>query len=162
MNLSDLDHTQELPDLFQEYKPILESFLPQSVIIEHVGGGSIPGAKTKGDLDIQFRVTPEDFETVCKALQSVARIKYPHMWTNDFALFDATVPDLKVDFVVTVIDGKYDHFSKMRDYLSTHPEAIAEYSALKERYGQISDEEYRVLKSDFFRKIIRGEFNIPS
>ena len=59
--------------------------------VEHVGATAVPGALTKGDVDIAVRVGKPQFSAAVDALSSRYAIHQPHNWTPTLASF--TEPD---------------------------------------------------------------------
>ena len=61
---------EQAHDLFLEHRKKIKQIVPQADI-QHVGSTAIPDTLTKGDLDIQVRVTQELFETTHEALSNL-------------------------------------------------------------------------------------------
>ncbi len=57
------------------------------VEIEHVGSTSIPGALTKGDLDLLVRVDAAAFDAAVVALRELYVVHQPENWTPTYASF---------------------------------------------------------------------------
>jgi GrpB-like predicted nucleotidyltransferase (UPF0157 family) len=55
--------------------------------LHHIGATAVPGALTKGDIDILLRILPSDFPAVVDALKRHFQIKQPANWTPEFASF---------------------------------------------------------------------------
>jgi GrpB-like predicted nucleotidyltransferase (UPF0157 family) len=58
---------------FLSQKKLIKEYLP-GVDVQHVGSTSIPNSLTKGDLDIQVRVTAKQFPEVVEALSKLYEI----------------------------------------------------------------------------------------
>jgi GrpB-like predicted nucleotidyltransferase (UPF0157 family) len=54
-----------------------------------------------------------------------------------------------VDFLVTVIDSKHDHFHKIRDFFINNPDILEKYNNLKRKYDGKRYDEYRQAKLAF-------------
>ncbi len=119
--------------------------------IEHIGGTSVPGSLTKGDLDINIRVRPEDFGRTTETLKKLYEINQPDNWTSGFASFKDDGRNLGVQ--LTVIGSPDDHFVPQRDYLNNHPEKVLEFNKLKEKFEGKSMEDYRKEKGEFFENL---------
>lgn len=136
-------------ELFEEQKERILSLFPYAKV-EHVGSGAVPGALTRGDLDIQVRVSQDDFKTVCKGLAGMYHENHPDLWTDEFALFHRKDhPKMPISIVVTVVDSRYDDFHTIRDLLKSSTEALKEYNNFKLRYEGKSQEEYGKAKTEF-------------
>jgi GrpB-like predicted nucleotidyltransferase (UPF0157 family) len=138
---------------FREHHARLASLLPYADI-QHVGSTAIPGARTKGDLDIQVRVPPERFaEADAQLAKHYARNEKSDR-TPEFASFqDETLP-VPLGIQLTTMGGSRDFFSRARDLLREEPARVAEYDALKARWEGRSMEDYREEKAAFFAKLL--------
>ena len=138
---------------FREHHARLASLLPYADI-QHVGSTAIPGARTKGDLDIQVRVPPERFtEAEAVLARHYARNEGSDR-TADFASFqDETLP-VPLGIQLTAMGESHDFFSKARDALLADPALVAEYDALKARWEGGAMEAYREEKAAFFEKLL--------
>jgi len=154
MSLLHFYKTEELSPivqrLFREEKEHILSLCPNT-LVEHVGATSIPGSLTLGDLDIQIRVTKQDFHSTCEKLKSLYHENHPHLWTNELALFHKKDhSEMPMSIMVTVIDTVFDEFYKTRDLLRKDKEMLAKYNDLKRRFEGKSIEEYKKAKREFF------------
>jgi GrpB-like predicted nucleotidyltransferase (UPF0157 family) len=55
--------------------------------IVHVGATAVPGALTKGDVDLMVRVSAPAFEAGQRALRSGYTVHQPENWTPTYASF---------------------------------------------------------------------------
>lgn len=147
-------HSSEIFDraakIFESERKVLEKIFPFADI-QHVGSCAIPGAMGKFDIDIQIRITRQQFESTIEEMQKYYVAKHRDwLWNNNFAIFrspDDVVED--IDYLITVIDAPEDDFYKTRDYFITHPEALEEYNNLKLQYEGRPYFEYRIAKQKF-------------
>jgi GrpB-like predicted nucleotidyltransferase (UPF0157 family) len=138
---------------FREHHARLSSLLPYADI-QHVGSTAIPGARTKGDLDIQVRVPPERFAEAEAVLAGAYARNEKSDRTGDFASFqDETLP-VPLGIQLTAMGRSRDFFSEARDRLRAAPALVAEYDALKARWEGGDMEAYREEKSAFFEKLL--------
>lgn len=139
----------------QERERIL-SVLPNAEV-HHIGSTAIPGAITKGDLDVNIRVKEGEFKGAVEQLKKLYAISQPYNWTEHFASFKSG--DLEIDFGVqlTAIDTKDDTFLLFRDTLIKNPTLVEEYNELKVRFEGGSMDEYRKEKSKFCEKVVGRE-----
>ena len=133
------DITEKVSSLFASEKQKLSALLPNSNI-EHVGGTSIPGTISKGDLDINIRVKLEDFEPTIKTLKTLYEINQAENWSTGFASFKDDSRELGVQ--VTVIGSPEDYFVIQREYLKNHPEVVFELNNLKKKFDGKDMNEY--------------------
>lgn len=139
--------------VFDEQKNKLKKLLPKADI-QHIGSTAIPGSVTKGDLDINIRVSEEDFNKAVEVLKKLYDINQPENWHDNFASFKDDT-NLGIDFgaQLVVIGSKYDDFTKLRDLLIKNPKLVEEYNQMKQKYQGKSMDEYRKEKADFFQKL---------
>lgn len=85
------EHSRPANDAFNAIASKLRNLLVQSAIVEHIGSSAIPGAISKGDLDINVRVAQVEFAQSEHTLAAnFARNKGSSL-TDDFAAFKLTI-----------------------------------------------------------------------
>ena len=141
---------------FQQHRRNLLQRLP-AVDIQHVGGTSVPGCLTKGDLDIQVRVPPSAFAEAERVLAQHYSRNEGSIRTGDFASFkdDAASPPLGIQ--LTASGGRFDMFCKLRDVLRARPNLLEQFNALKRRHEGRSMESYRAAKAAFIEAILQSD-----
>jgi len=140
--------------VFTEQKEKILELLPFAEVY-HIGGTVIPGLITKGDLDINVRITEKDFNSAVEVLKQMYEINQLHNWTNTYASFKDDT-NLEIDFgaQLTVIDSPDDYFLEQRDMLLKNPELIKKLNLLKLKYEGKPMDEYRNEKNKFFEKMM--------
>lgn len=71
---------------FQYHSREIRLLVPAATV-EHIGATSIPGALTKGDVDLLVRVPPEAFPTAADALRGRYAAAEPTAWSAALACF---------------------------------------------------------------------------
>lgn len=138
-------------EIFNKEKQFLHSLLGD-VEIQHVGSSAVPGAWGKFDIDIQIRVSQEQFSEVMRKLAAVLSPKHAEIWDEQFGLFSEPTGTLvDIDYVVTVIGDYRDDYYKTRDYFMSNPAALDEYNKLKQTFEGRPYDEYRMAKKQFMR-----------
>jgi GrpB-like predicted nucleotidyltransferase (UPF0157 family) len=133
---------------------VIRSLLPVAEI-EHVGATAIPGAITKGDLDIMVRVSAADFPHAIAQLKTAFGIKQHENWNATFASFgEDTAYALPLGVQLVVKGSESDFFIFLRDYLLQNPGALEIYNQLKQRHAPEGSEAYRQAKNRFFSEIL--------
>lgn len=148
-------------ELAPHVKPILRNLvrrirrlIPEAEV-EHVGATAVPGAVTKGDLDVLVRVRSRAFGPAVKALTSSFSIKQPENWTKTFASFgDDARYGLPVGIQLVVKNREYDFLTYIRDILISHPAMLAKYNELKMRHAGDGAPGYWKAKNRFFARIL--------
>ncbi len=132
--------------LFGEQRSFLQAQFPYADI-QHIGGTSVPGLLTKGDVDINVRVSKEQFIDVVAALKKGYEINQPENWSGSYASFKDDSKNLGVQ--VTVIGSDKDFFVSHRDALRHDPKLVVLLNELKSAFEGKSMDEYRAAKGAF-------------
>ncbi len=139
---------------FEEHRERLRS-LVASAQIEHVGSTSIPGAVTKGDLDLLVTVEPDAFNSAIAALRTSYAVHQPENWTPTYASFvdpAASMPPVGVQLVVR---GTPDEamFVGFRDALRADPALVERYNAFKVEHAGETYDVYTAAKDAFIGQL---------
>jgi GrpB-like predicted nucleotidyltransferase (UPF0157 family) len=126
-----------------------------AVKIDHIGATAIPGALTKGDVDVLVRVPREDFPPAVAACKERYAIHQLENWNNDFASFkDEITFSLPLGIQLVVQDSGADFFRYLRDRLRADPRLLTEYNQLKTRHQGGKPEAYWRAKNRFFERVL--------
>lgn len=124
--------------------------------IEHVGSTSIPGALTKGDLDLLVRVDDAEFAAAVVELRELYAVHQPENWTPTYASFvDPTAADPPVG-VQLAVRGSADDllFAPFRQALIDDPALLRAYNELKRAYDGADYERYTDVKGAFVGAVL--------
>lgn len=135
-------------ELFDRIKNELQRLLP-GADIQHVGSTAIPGSLTKGDLDIQIRVAPDDFARAAEVLSRLYETNKGSIRTETFHAFQDERSDPPLGIQLTAIGSEYDFFWKVRDVLLMNEEYRSQYDDLKKAYAGKNMDDYREAKNRF-------------
>jgi GrpB-like predicted nucleotidyltransferase (UPF0157 family) len=125
--------------------------------VEHVGATAVPGALTKGDVDLLVRVGEPEFPAAVEALSGRYAIHQPHNWTPTLASFidpDAGEPPVGIQLVVRGSEADR-FFGPFRDALINSDALLAEYNELKLRLDGLEYEQYTEQKGQFIERVLR-------
>lgn len=127
---------------FEKIKNELENAIGDMVIaIEHVGSTSVQGMSAKPCIDID--VVIKDYSVFDIIVGKLADIGYIHegdLGIKDREAFKYTnKPHLQTHhlYVCPQYSSELHRHITFRDYLRTHPEAVNEYSKVKEKAAQL-------------------------
>ncbi|WP_172372321.1 GrpB family protein [Sporosarcina jiandibaonis] len=139
---------------FTSQRALIQELIPNADV-QHVGSTAIPNSLTKGDLDIQVRVSEIQFYQAVEALSAIYELNEGSIKTDEFRAFkdDTIIPPLGIQ--LTVKDTEFDFFWKFRDVLLKNDQYRIEYDELKLQFEGKDMEAYRGAKNDFFSKIIQ-------
>jgi GrpB-like predicted nucleotidyltransferase (UPF0157 family) len=155
VNFASEQHFREaVGRLFARVEAQLSALLP-GCDIQHVGSTAIPGSLTKGDLDVQVRVTSSKYDEAKEVLSRLYRVNIGGFASADATSFAdyTTQPSLGVH--LTVIDGSAD-IQWFRDLLIASPALREEYDQLKHRFNGGSMAKYRDDKATFVERVLRA------
>lgn len=138
--------------LFELYKSKINSILPNARI-EHIGSSSVPGAISKGDLDIFIGVEPKALEGAVIALGNIGFFEKENtLRTHELCMLESNEPNIALQVVAN--NSKYEFFIEFRDALINCPELLGSYNQLKKNCLNCTEAEYRNIKSNFINEVI--------
>ena len=121
--------------------------------LELTGATSVPGALTKGDVDLHLRVPPDHFEETVRRLRTAYPVGSPSAWATTLAVFDLP-GDRPTGLAVTPCGSEHDvRFVTCWAEIRRRPDLLAEYNDLKRTASDEADYEER--KSAFFTAVSR-------
>ena len=143
---------KDVENTFNIQKERIKKVIPDADI-QHVGSSAVPNSLTKGDLDIQVRVSSELFLHAVDKFSELYDINEGSIKTNEFRAFkdDTNSPPLGIQ--LTVFDSEFDFFWRFRDILLQNDKYRMEYDNLKRKFEGKEMDEYREAKNDFFNRI---------
>ena len=146
---------------FLQIKAELTNVLGQLAIeIEHVGSTSVQGLSAKPIIDID--VVIKDYSGLENAISALGKIGYQHEGNLGIAGREAFKYDGKEHlrkhhlYVCPEDSPELKRHIEFRDYLKTHPDAVREYSRIKEEGAELYPDDidrYIEHKSTFIEKI---------
>jgi len=124
--------------------------------IHHVGATAVPGALTKGDVDLAVRVEREELAPTQAELGVLYAIHQPENWTPTYASFiDPEASDPPVGVQLVVRDSPDDLlFVALRDLLRSDPDLLAAYNAFKREHEGTSYAVYTEAKERFWEPVL--------
>lgn len=145
--------------VFAEKEILLKKLLPFAEV-HHVGSTAIPGSVTKGDLDINIRVSQKDFDKSVEILKKHYAIAQPQNWKPYFASFqDNTEKRISTGIQLSVIDSDSDVFLKIKEVLLGNPKLLREYNEMKQEHEGDDQGAYWRKKDTFFKRILEDNNN---
>jgi GrpB-like predicted nucleotidyltransferase (UPF0157 family) len=121
--------------------------------VQQIGATSMPGAWSKGDVDLLVRVDPSAFAPAVDALRRLYREHQRENWNATFASFASE--DEPVGAQLVVIGSDDDRaFRGFRDALRDDPALLEEYNALKRAHDGAAEDVYRAAKAAFVRRVL--------
>ncbi|MBU2709652.1 GrpB family protein [Zooshikella harenae] len=138
---------------FLHFREKILNLLPFSSRVEHIGASSIPGAISKGDLDIFVGVEPSVIENAIIMLQSLGfEEKLDTLRTSELCMLESPFENVAIQVVAN--GSKFEFFLTFRDLLSSSPQLVEEYNNLKMSCVGLTHSEYREKKSAFVERVL--------
>jgi GrpB-like predicted nucleotidyltransferase (UPF0157 family) len=139
----------------QQHSAAIQALLPDAEI-EHIGSTAVPGALTKGDLDLLVRVPSSRFAEAIDAVRRHYEIHQPQNWTTVFASFKSEPEgEIPIGIQLVVAGGLDDRlFVGWRERLSTDRALLESYNELKLTHECSDPEAYLEAKAKFIEAIL--------
>jgi GrpB-like predicted nucleotidyltransferase (UPF0157 family) len=148
------EYLQRIAVLVEEHRKKILRLVP-TARVEHIGGTSIPGLLTKGDLDLQVSVLAPEFDRSVVLLQTQYSTHQLENWTESYASFKIEdSADIPVGVQLVIEDSESDIFVKSRDLLLAQPEKVAELNRLKQSHAGGDMDTYIKNKGEFFTALL--------
>ena len=124
--------------VFDEVRTVLRTVLP-TARIEHIGSSAVPGAISKGDLDICVSVAAINFQETLAKLQALGySVKADTLRTEQLCMLEAPRKDISLAIQLIEKDSEFEFFHKFRDALLANPQLVDRYNELKlNDWGQV-------------------------
>lgn len=134
---------------YEEHARRIRERLP-GADISHVGGTSVPGVLTSGDVDLHVRVDEADFIAARDLLSELYEPLYRDHW-QESAYFFVLDSDPRVEIALTEIGNIDDlHHGEAWRRIAQDSELIEKYNALKRDCNGRPVAEYEAAKRAFF------------
>lgn len=143
---------KDIEDTFIIQKERIIKVIPNAEI-HHVGSSAIPNSLTKGDLDIQVRVSSKSFSIAVEKLSKLYKSNEGSIKTNEFRAFEDDTISPPVGVQLTVFNSEFDFFWKFRDILLKNDTYRNDYDNLKRKFEGEKMNKYRESKNEFFNKL---------
>ena len=138
--------------LFGLYKPKINHLLP-GARVEHIGSSSVPGAISKGDLDIFVGVNPHQVEYAALALRGLGfQEKENTLRTSELCMLELNESNIALQVVAN--GSEYEFFIEFRNALLNSTELLNAYNQLKKNCACCNETEYREIKSKFILEVL--------
>jgi GrpB-like predicted nucleotidyltransferase (UPF0157 family) len=140
---------------FETHRRRIAGLLP-SAEIQHIGSTAIPGALSKGDLDIAVRVAKRSFARADMILAENYSRNRASLRDRSFSSFKDDDADPPLGIQLTVRNGPQDHFVAFRDALLADATLVSRYNQLKQRCAGLTMAAYQREKNVFIEQVLGG------
>jgi GrpB-like predicted nucleotidyltransferase (UPF0157 family) len=142
----------EAERVFERERERVLAVLPGAVV-EHVGATAIPGAWSKGDVDLLVRVPAEELGAAATAMRALYDEHQLENWSETFASFAAPGAPVGAQLVAAGSDDERA-FLRFRERLTAEPALLAAYNELKLGHEGADEDAYRAAKAAFVRRVV--------
>ncbi|PYZ97788.1 hypothetical protein CR205_04125 [Alteribacter lacisalsi] len=149
-------YREKANEIAKRHEKLIKSVLP-AALVYHIGSTAVPGSLTKGDVDLQVRVSQKDFPEAREALAKIYKVNQGSFQSSFFCAFEKEAEVLPLGVQLTVIASEVDHFWKLTAFFQTHPEFTQQYNELKQTSEGLDMDEYRDRKSLFIDEILQSD-----
>lgn len=140
--------------IFQTVRTDVLRILPHARV-EHVGSSAIPGALSKGDIDICVVVGEGLVSVAATSLMKLGYVeKLDTLRTKQLCMLVALRKDVEVALQVIEAGSQFEFFIKFRDALVAESTLVDEYNCVKKASAHLSDDAYREAKSLFIEAVL--------
>lgn len=123
--------------------------------IEHVGASAVPGAISKGDLDIFVGVSWEQFEQTVFALERLGyAVKANTLRTASLCMMETHRYASAVALQVVENGSRFEMFLTFRDALRRDTALLCKYNDMKRACEGLDEECYRDTKAAFIEGVL--------
>jgi GrpB-like predicted nucleotidyltransferase (UPF0157 family) len=146
---------EDVARLFEKVQSQVRALVP-TADVQHVGSTAIPGSLTKGDLDVQVRVSESDYSAAKERLSKMYDVNVGGFAAADAMSFEDYSSRPTLGIHLTVIGGSADIQWIFRDLLAASPVLRERYDQLKRQFEGRSMEEYRSAKAEFVSHVLHS------
>jgi GrpB-like predicted nucleotidyltransferase (UPF0157 family) len=151
------DYQPAIQSLFDRTAAALRALLPEARI-EHLGASSIPGAWSKGDLDIGvFVPPPAHAATVAFLGERGWAVKEDTLRTPALCMLLAPpgmAPGYDLALQIVATGSSFEDFLHFRDALRADASLVAAYDEVKRRHWAAGEDAYRAAKARFIESVL--------
>ena len=155
--LAAADYQPAVQALFERIEADLRSLLPRARI-EHIGASSIPGALSKGDLDICVIVPAAEHAPVVELLCGRGyHVKPDTLRTPELCMLVAArelAGDQDLALQIVAQGSEFEDFLQFREALRRDPALVAAYDAVKRQHWDQGEDAYRAAKARFIESVL--------
>ena len=148
-------HYQEVARAAYEDAELLLSAILPDARIEHVGSSAVPGAYSRGGVDICVAAPREAFDEALGVLCEAGYLqRSQHDGADRHAVFAA--PHSAVPLTLQLIESGSTHESlmRLRDALRGDPALLSRYNAIRIEAGPLGAAAYADAKAAFFADVL--------
>ena len=148
---------QYQPRLKRLFSQIAEEILQRipDARVEHIGASSIPGAISKGDLDVFVGIRRSEFRQSILLLHEIGfSEKQETLRTSSLCMLESQGYGCDVAVQLVENGSRFEMFLEFRNALLQNPMLLADYNNMKRRCESLDENQYRAIKSTFIEGVL--------
>ncbi|MFG1493056.1 GrpB family protein [Halobacteriovorax sp. GFR7] len=150
------EYQDKVNKIFKELESELSALL-EHVRIIHIGASSIPGAVSKGDLDVFVGVNKKYFEPSLVKIKKLGYVeKEGTLRTPQLCMLVTDKYNHDVAIQLVENGSEFEDFLKFKNLLSENPALIEQYNELKRTSTHLNEDEYRSRKSKWVKNLLKN------
>ncbi|MDX5935188.1 GrpB family protein [Acidithiobacillus thiooxidans] len=143
------------------YESVVDELSPllTDARFEHIGASAIPGAISKGDLDICIVVDALKHRDTVEALEALGYVvKTGTLRTPELCMLVSPRRDLDIALQIVAAGSEFEFFMHFRDALLANACLVHQYNEIKRKFASFSPDCYRNEKAKFILSVLeRGQ-----
>jgi GrpB-like predicted nucleotidyltransferase (UPF0157 family) len=144
-----------IENIYLDVEATIIKILPNARV-EHVGSSAIPGAISKGDLDIFVGVTQDDFLEAIDLIKHIGfSEKLNTLRTDSLCMMTSSTYNEDVAVQLVANGSEHESFLEFRDKLRSNPDLVSRYNQLKLNCKGLPHDNYREVKSTFIATVLK-------
>lgn len=146
----------EVSRLFSTVSKEVRRLLPKARV-EHIGASAIPGAISKGDLDVFVGVGHAELDSAVRRLGAKGYcVKRDTLRTESLCMLENNSYEYPVALQVAANGSQFEMFLSFRDALRQNKSLLKEYNQMKHLCEGKSENCYRIRKSEFIEYVLES------
>ena len=142
--------------MYRKIAKEVRELLPNATV-EHIGASSIPGAVSKGDLDVFVGVDRDSLERAVTLLEDNGyRVKPNTLRNESLCMLEIGCYECPVALQVVENGSEFEMFLTFRDVVRNSDELLREYNQMKHLCEGMSESCYRAKKSEFIEEVLNS------
>lgn len=122
--------------------------------VHHIGATALPSGHTKGDVDVNVRVSEDAFPALTSVLAEQLQAAQQSNWTRTFASFSSDAYELPLGVQVTVVGSADDFLLSLRDRMRADSALLQRYDQAKLAAASRGADEYWRAKDAVLRELL--------
>jgi GrpB-like predicted nucleotidyltransferase (UPF0157 family) len=141
---------------YEDAELLLTAILPDARVA-HVGASAVPGAYSRGEVDICVAVPRDSFgEALGVLVEAGFTIRPKNVRTEQLCVLDAPYSEVPLALLLIETGSRFESLRAFRDALRSDASLLARYNAVRIEAGPQGAAAYRGAKNAFIERVLRA------